>query len=112
MSGISTHVLDITLGKPVSGLAVRLEHIRGGVCLPLTAQMTDGYGRCSELLAREQVRSEVYRLVFETGNYFGQRNVVALYPEVTVTFTVREEGGNYHIPLLLSPNGFTTYRGS
>jgi 5-hydroxyisourate hydrolase len=112
MSGISTHVLDLTWGKPAVGLAVRLEGAQGEAWSPLSGQITDGSGRCNGLLAREQVQPGVYRLIFETGDYFRRQDVVSMYPEISIAFKVQEEQGSYHIPLLLSPNGFTTYRGS
>jgi 5-hydroxyisourate hydrolase len=112
MSGISTHVLDLTWGKPAVGLAVRLEGAQGEAWSPLSSQITDGSGRCDGLIARDRLQLGVYRLIFETGDYFRRQDVVSMYPEISISFRVQEEKESYHIPLLLAPNGFTTYRGS
>jgi 5-hydroxyisourate hydrolase len=109
MSGISTHILDLATGKPAAGVPVRLELLDAGTWHPLTTQVTDADGRCRELLPQGAVSADCYRLIFNTGAYFtGQ----PLYPEVIITFRIAEPGMNYHMPLLLSPNGYTTYRGS
>jgi 5-hydroxyisourate hydrolase len=78
----------------------------------LSCQITDRSGRCDGLLARDRLQLGVYRLIFETGDYFRRQDVVSMYPEVSIAFRVQEEEASYHIPLLLAPNGFTTYRGS
>lgn len=102
MSGISTHILDTSTGKPAAGVQVRLfekeREIGSGV--------TNADGRCQ--LISEGVASETYRLVFETGSYFHD----GFYPEVSISFIVRDTSENYHVPILISPFGFTTYRGS
>lgn len=116
MSGISTHVLDVSLGKPAAGVQVTLErcapNVWPPVWHPVASKSTDADGRCKELLAVEKVSEGAYRIVFETGAYFFDTARATLYPEVIVSFTVSERGANYHIPLLLSPFGYSTYRGS
>lgn len=112
MSGISTHVLDMHAGKPAVGLSVRLEELSDGSFVELTAQTTDDNGRCSDLLSIERVRDTRYRIVFDVGNYFHADGVMSLFPEITITFSVEASGTNYHIPLLLAANGYTTYRGT
>jgi 5-hydroxyisourate hydrolase len=112
MSGISTHVLDLSLGKPAQGVGVRLERRSGEVEMVLATRETDVNGRCLDMLPIGEIEVGQYRLVFDTGRYFRQHNVISLYPEVSVTFDIRQDDGVYHLPLLLSPNGFTTYRGS
>jgi 5-hydroxyisourate hydrolase len=114
MSPISTHVLDISLGKPVAGVPVRLERQeRTGNWVSLGSAQTDGDGRCPQLLPESLVLSEgIYRLVFETRSYYARHSVAGLYPVVEITFEVRKGESHFHIPLLLSPNGYTTYRGS
>ncbi len=116
MSGISTHVLDVSLGKPAAGVQVTLEccapNVWPPVWHPVASKSTDEDGRCKGLLAAEKVSEGAYRIVFETGAYFFRSARATLYPEVTVTFTVDVSGASYHIPLLLSPFGYTTYRGS
>jgi 5-hydroxyisourate hydrolase len=113
MNRISTHVLDISRGKPASNVPVRLE-TRGpsGGWKLLRSAHTDHDGRCGQLLPGEELIPGLYRLVFDTANYFEALKLDGLYPVVEVTFQVRSGESQFHIPLLLSPNGYTTYRGS
>jgi 5-hydroxyisourate hydrolase len=114
MKRISTHILDIVQGKPAGDVPVRLEQQNAhGDWRLLTSTRTDHDGRCAQLLPGGDALSVgVYRLVFETGSYYALQKVDALYPVVEVTFQAREGESHFHIPLLLSPNGYTTYRGS
>ena len=113
MKRISTHVLDVSLGRPAAKLPVRLERQgQSGNWQQLQSACTDNDGRCAQLLPADHLPPGVYRLVFETENYFAALQVEGLYPLVEVTFHVREGASHFHIPLLLSPNGYTTYRGS
>jgi 5-hydroxyisourate hydrolase len=114
MSAISTHVLDIARGRPASDVAVRLEREESADCWRLIGEgRTDQNGRCAELLnTSEKLAAGKYRIHFDTGSYFAAQNMEGLYPLVTVEFGVRAGDAHYHIPLLLSPNGYTTYRGS
>jgi 5-hydroxyisourate hydrolase len=114
MSRISTHVLDTSLGKPAAGVPVRLERQeRAGNWVSLRSAQTDGDGRCPQLLPESLALSEgIYRLVFETSSYYASQRVAGLYPVVEITFEVRKGESHFHVPLLLSPNGYTTYRGS
>ena len=113
MKRISTHILDLARGKPAAAVPVRLERQdASGGWRTLTSAQTDHEGRCGQLLPEDESRSGTYRLVFNTAKYFGDLNVDALYPVVEVTFQVREGESHFHIPLLLSANGYTTYRGS
>jgi 5-hydroxyisourate hydrolase len=111
---ISTHVLDTTLGIPAVGVSVRLEHrVTNGNWQPVGSSQTDGDGRCKQLLPEpHDLNPGLYRIVFDTGAYFSAQNGSALYPIVEITFVVRSGENHFHIPLLLSPNGYTTYRGS
>ena len=114
MKRISTHILDTARGKPAASVPVRLERqdLSGAWCELSTAR-TDPDGRCAELLPENQSLSEgVYRLTFDTADYFRAQGVQGLYPFVEITFHVRNGESHFHIPLLLSPNGYTTYRGS
>ena len=105
---ISSHILDTASGRPAAGVAVRLEkQLADGVWKPAGEAVTDADGRVKELLA-ESVEATTYRLTFATGAYFPE----GLYPEVSIVFAVRDASRHYHIPLLLSPHGYTTYRGS
>jgi 5-hydroxyisourate hydrolase len=114
MTQISTHVLDIASGKPAKDVPVRLERRDAARNWQLLAsQRTNEDGRCSQLLAGgEALEAGIYRLSFETAAYFAALKVESLYPLVEITFQVREGEKHFHIPLLLSPNGYTTYRGT
>jgi 5-hydroxyisourate hydrolase len=114
MKRISTHILDLMSGHPASGVTVRLEKQNaGGDWQLLTSARTDDDGRCPQLLAEgENFSAGVYRLSFDTGSYYARQKVGTLYPVVEVTFHAGEGDLHFHIPLLLSPNGYTTYRGS
>jgi 5-hydroxyisourate hydrolase len=114
MSAITTHILDISRGLPASGVLVVLE-VRSAIgdWQVVGHGMTDVDGRARELLLADTPLAEaVYRLTFDTGAYFAAQNIENFYPEVTVVFTVRDVAAHYHVPLLLSPFGFSTYRGS
>lgn len=106
MTGLTTHVLDAARGRPAVDIAVRLEGADGGV---RATGCTDGDGRA--ILASEPLPQGCYRLVFGTGQYFAAREQDTFYPEVVVTFTVIA-AQHYHVPLLLSPYAYSTYRGS
>lgn len=111
-SPITTHVLDLSLGKPAAGLVVRLEKFSGGAWLPVAEAVTDSDGRIMTFLSPDQsLSNNPYRLTFQTGEYFASTGREAFYPKVSVEF-LAAEGEHYHIPLLLSPFGYTTYRGS
>jgi 5-hydroxyisourate hydrolase len=113
LSGISTHVLDVSLGRPAVSVPVTLEQNIGGDWYKLATHLTDADGRVQQLLPPETTLSAgTYRLVFSTGTYFKAQNAEGLYPEVAITFLVHEHAGRYHIPLLLAANGYSTYRGS
>jgi 5-hydroxyisourate hydrolase len=121
MSTISTHVLDTVLGKPAAAIAVRLEQLVGGLTgegaeridiskwIAISTGITDGDGRCRELAT--DAREGTYRLTFETGDHMQRMGRRTIYPEISIVFLC---SGNehYHLPLLLSDNSYTTYRGS
>jgi 5-hydroxyisourate hydrolase len=111
---ISTHVLDIALGQPAAQVPVVLDRRdEAGNWRRLASARTDHDGRCAQLLpANEELAPGVYRLGFDTAAYFGARKFEGLYPLVEITFHVRDGQQHFHIPLLLSPHGYTTYRGS
>ncbi len=114
MKRISTHVLDMVHGKPAKDVPVRLEKQNAsGDWQLLTSACTDQDGRCPQLLPEEEdLSAGACRLIFDTGSYYALQKIEALYPVVEVTFQVRDGESHFHIPLLLSPNGYTTYRGS
>ena len=103
---VSTHVLDAVAGRPASGIAVRL--FAGNDLL--AEGVTDRDGRCR--LTDEATGVGTHRLVFATGQWFAEQDREAFYPEVVLTFTVAEPAEHHHVPLLLSPFAYSTYRGS
>ncbi len=109
MSTITTHVLDTVLGKPAAGVAVRLEQQQGDGFVALSFDVTDGDGRCRDLAP--DAHKGIYRLTFATGDYMKQLGRTTIYPEISITFHCGNDG-HYHLPLLLSDNSYTTYRGS
>ncbi len=111
---ISTHVLDTSAGKPADGVSVRLEFLTGAEDWRVVGSgTTNGDGRVGDLVG-EQALMEVgtYRLTFDTGDYFERLGVSSFHPRVQIVFSVRDADEHYHVPLLLSPFGYTTYRGS
>jgi 5-hydroxyisourate hydrolase len=103
---VSTHVLDSVLGRPAAGVAVRL--LAGD---DLVAEgVTDADGRCR--LTEQPTAAGPHRLVFDTGAWFAAQDREAFYPEVVLTFAVREPAEHHHVPLLLAPFAYSTYRGS
>ena len=103
---VSTHVLDAVAGRPAAGIAVGLY---AGDDL-LAEGTTDGDGRCR--LTEQASGAGAHRLVFATGPWFAGRGVTAFWPEVTLTFAVTDPDAHHHVPLLLSPFAYSTYRGS
>lgn len=109
MSAITTHVLDAVLGKPASGIAIHLEKQTAAGWIGLSESSTDCDGRCRDLCPDGS--GGAYRMTFAVDAYFEHLGRVSIYPEITITFIVDGEH-HYHIPLLLSDNSYTTYRGS
>lgn len=113
MSSITTHVLDTSAGRPAAGVPVTLERQTTRTeWKQLARGSTDADGRLSNLLAPGHLAKGTYRLTFDTGAYFRRHRMHTFYPRVTVVFAVRDGKQHYHIPLLLSPYGYSTYRGS
>jgi 5-hydroxyisourate hydrolase len=116
MSRISTHVLDTALGRPAAGMMVLLEYAGpSGHWETIAAIDTDSDGRCPNLMPPDSppaLPPGEYRLRFETGSYHAAQSIKGLYPWVEIMVTVRPGDTHLHVPLLLSPNGYTTYRGS
>ncbi|MGA8938870.1 MAG: hydroxyisourate hydrolase [Acidobacteriaceae bacterium] len=110
--GLSTHILDTALGKPAVGVEILLSKHRGSEWRPLARGTTDADGRCKTLLGEHDMEATMYRLTFYTHPYFTAQNITPLYPVIEITFEVRDPGTHYHIPLLLTANGYTTYRGT
>lgn len=114
MSAITTHVLDLSSGRPAAGVEIHLEKLAdSGEWSRLGQGATDVDGRLRTLLPQNApLAAGTYRLVFSTGEYFARLNVPTLYPHVTVAFNASQSETHYHVPLLLSPYGYSTYRGS
>lgn len=109
---ISTHVLDTMRGTPAAGLSVSLlRREPDGDWKLLGRDETDAEGRVRSLAGDEELEGGDYRLEFETRPYFERSGLNAFYPEVSVVFNLEDSGGHVHVPLLLSPYGFTTYKG-
>lgn len=113
MSAVTTHVLDIAHGVPARGVGVEIEEKRGSGWVLLGSGKTDSDGRLRDLLADNSPLHEgVYRLRFFTGDYFSRLGIAALHPLVEIVFNAKNEGEHCHIPLLVSPHAYSTYRGS
>lgn len=111
--GISTHILDTALGRPAAGVPVTLAYMTNRAWSPLNEAVTDAEGRCKDLLPSTQtLLPGTYRIRFETVSYYQRNQLEGLYPYIEIVFTVSAEQQHYHIPLLLTANGYTTYRGS
>jgi 5-hydroxyisourate hydrolase len=113
MSTISTHVLDTARGRPAAGVPVTLEVEAAGGWQMVGQGTTNADGRLSDLISAEaSLDAGVYRLSFDTARYFAGQQLESFYPQVTVVFKVSDAAQHYHVPLLLSPFGYSTYRGS
>lgn len=108
MIGLSTHVLDAVTGLPASELVVTLYDSNGA---ELATDATNADGRVASVTGGD-LAAGTYRLVFETGPWFDAREIENFYPEVSITFAVTDTSRHYHVPLLLSPFAYSTYRGS
>jgi 5-hydroxyisourate hydrolase len=117
MARISTHVLDIALGRPAPGIRIELFHRVSDERRVIGSAATNSDGRTNEpLLAADTIAPGTYELDFHAGGYFrsssSSHEVAPVFDVITVRFDVADPRGNYHVPLLLAPNGYTTYRGS
>lgn len=112
MSAITTHVLDTSTGRPAARVSVHLERSNGARWESIGRGETDADGRVRTLvLDDERVAAGLYRITFSTGAYFERTNTPTFYPYVSVAFEVAADQ-HYHVPLLISPFGYSTYRGS
>ena len=112
MSQITTHVLDTARGRPAAGVPLTLAQRVDGGWQELAAGITDDDGRVAALLGDEVLPAGTYRLRFDTARYFAAHDGAGFYPRVDVVFALAAGGDHYHIPLLLAPYGYSTYRGS
>jgi 5-hydroxyisourate hydrolase len=110
--GLSTHILDTALGRPAANVRLDLNELRDGVWTQIGSGTTDADGRCKTLLGSAPLDATTYEITFMTQEYFAAQGINGLYPYVKIVFTVRDPTQHHHIPLLLTANGYTTYRGS
>ena len=111
-SPITTHILDTHRGCPASGVSLELRFFDGSQFVSMGKGITNDDGRVADLLAGETLQPGIYQMCFETKAYHDNLGITSFYPEVVVTFEVVNVEQHYHIPLLLSPFGYSTYRGS
>ncbi|MDQ3035392.1 MAG: hydroxyisourate hydrolase [Myxococcota bacterium] len=112
-SPITTHVLDVSIGRPAPGIAVTLARADGsGAFRELARGETDADGRATQLLAPGSLEAGTHRITFEVAPYFASSGRASFYPHVEIVFVVGATDEHYHVPLLLSPFGYSTYRGS
>ena len=112
-SPITTHILDVARGRPASGVPIVLDVLdASGAWREVGSGATDDDGRLRTLLAPSALAQAAYRIRFDTGAYFKAHGTEGFYPEVSVVFVVRDATAHHHVPLLLSPYGYSTYRGS
>jgi len=112
MSPVTTHVLDTSSGKPAPEITIILYFFKEDNWDEIASGITNKDGRISDLFKKEtSLEKGIYKMKFETGDYFKQRGLKNFYPQVEIIFEI-DSDEHYHIPLLLSPFGYTTYRGS
>lgn len=111
MSTISTHILDTALGQPAAGVAIRLEQKSADGWLPLAQGVTNADGRLGDLTPQPLAAGH-YRLTAAIGDYFAADRREALYISAQIDFAIAAHGGHYHLPFLISPWSWSTYRGS
>lgn len=114
MATLSTHVLDTSRGRPAGGIDISLERLNAGEgWSPLAQSVTDDDGRVKQFVLNEpDLEPGTYRLLFSVAKYFQEQNQQSFYPEVSVAFLIGPGAEHYHVPLLISPFGYSTYRGS
>jgi 5-hydroxyisourate hydrolase len=110
--GLSTHILDTAIGRPAANVSLTLSKLTDDTWREIGHGKTDGDGRCKTLLGDAPLEAATYKIKFATAEYFNTQSLTGLYPYVEIVFTIAEPAQHYHIPLLLTANGYTTYRGS
>lgn len=110
--GLSTHILDTALGRPAANISLTLSQLEGETWRDVGSSHTDADGRCKTLLGEHPLVAATYKIHFATASYFAAQQLPSLYPYIEITFTVTDPTQHHHIPLLLTANGYTTYRGS
>lgn len=110
--GLSTHILDTAIGRPAANVSLALSKFDGGSWYEIGRGATDVDGRCKTLLGDAPLEAATYKINFATAEYYEAQSLTGLYPWVEIVFTVVDAEQHYHVPLLLTANGYTTYRGS
>lgn len=112
-SPVTTHILDLETGLPAANVHANLDHLEHGKFTSIGKGRTNADGRIENLLpAGHKIATGTYKLTFETGEYFKARGQATFYPHVEITFNITDTARHHHVPLLLSPYGYSTYRGS
>ena len=111
-SPITTHILDTHLGKPAQDVPIQLRALKKGSFVDIASGRTDDDGRITNLLPAGPIDPGIYQMRFDTEAYHSGLGIQGFYPEVVVTFEIKSSDEHYHIPLLLSPFAYSTYRGS
>lgn len=112
MGRISTHILDTSIGKPAEGVKIILEELTGTNWKKTDEGITNADGRINNLISEDtEVKEGTYRITFEIENYFKDQKRESFYPSVNIIFKTKA-GEHYHVPLLINPFGYSTYRGS
>ena len=109
---LSTHILDTALGRPAANVSLALSKLADGEWREMGRGETDPDGRCKTLLGDATLEAATYKIHFAVAEYYSAQKLTGLYPFIEITFTVTEPSQHHHIPLLLTANGYTTYRGS
>jgi 5-hydroxyisourate hydrolase len=109
---LSTHILDTALGRPAAQVGLVLSQMQDGAWQEIGRGETDADGRCKTLLGAATLEATTYKIRFATAEYYSAQSLKGLYPFVEIVFDVADPKQNFHIPLLLTANGYTTYRGS
>jgi 5-hydroxyisourate hydrolase len=112
VSQITTHILDTSRGKPAAGVAVSLHQQQGDRWLQLTSDRTNQDGRIGDWLGDRVLHQGTYKLVFLVQSYYQSMEQESFYPTIEIAFSIAGDGQHYHVPLLLNPYGYSTYRGS
>ena len=110
---LSSHILDVSTGRPAAGVPVRLEKMneKNGKWIYVDEKKTDNHGRINDFLDYKKTETGIYRLTFLVDGYFKQQNTASFYPFIEVVFQIRDKE-HYHVPITLSPYGYSTYRGN
>ncbi|MEX1189100.1 MAG: hydroxyisourate hydrolase [Bacteroidia bacterium] len=112
VSQLTSHILDTTIGKPAKDIRIQLQHFINNQWFTLTEGITNSDGRIADLLAPNRILPpSTYKLIFDTKSYFNSQNIKGFYPQVDIHFTI-SDSSHYHVPLLINPYGYSTYRGS